>query len=70
MKVGETAIYTLPEKDGGHQVSVNLVQGSRDGSFLIRLELIRNKPEFRWVAQSELEPIPPPPKPAEQMLLI
>jgi hypothetical protein len=58
MKTGDTALYTLPPKEGGHQISVNLVDSVR-GSFLIRVELIRHKPDFRWVGESELKPIPP-----------
>lgn len=58
MKTGDTALYKLPAKEGGHLVRVNLVDSVR-GSFLIRVELVRHKPDFRWVGVSELQPIPP-----------
>ena len=70
MNTGDTVIYAMPSEQGGHQVQVNIVDSTKNGSFLIRLELIRNKPDFRWVGQSELTPLPPKPySPVQQEFL-
>jgi hypothetical protein len=70
MKIGQTVIYTMPADQGGREVRVNIVDQSRDGSMMIRLELIRNKPDFRWVGKTELKPLPPPPlSPVQQEFL-
>lgn len=70
MKVGDTVIYTMPADQGGHEAHVNIVEQSRNGSMMIRLELVRNKPDFRWVGKSELKPLPPPPlSPVQQEFL-
>lgn len=65
-------LYTLPAKEGGREVEVDVRERTRDESCLIKVEVIPNRPEYRWVGQSALRaivPPPPPPAPMQMELL-